>query len=478
MPAKPRILVIDDEGAIRDSLRMILEYEDYQFIGAASGQEGLGVVQRERPDLVLLDIKMPGMDGLEVLRKLRALDETLPVVMISGHGTTATAVEAIRSGAVDFLDKPLSSERVIVTLQNALRQSELRTENRELKLAMESRYEIVGQSPTLRKVLEAVQRAAPTNATVMLLGESGVGKELVARTIHRNSPRAGQRFVQVNCAAIPEELIESELFGHEKGSFTGATEKQIGKFEQADRGTIFLDEVGDMSPKTQAKVLRVLQEQEVERLGSARTIKVDVRVIAATNKDLEDAIQRGEFREDLYFRLNVIPIVVPPLRERREDVPQLVQHFAKLTSDEHNLKPKRFEPAAMEALQRYRWRGNIRELRNTVERVMIMSPAEVVRYDDLPAEIRTGERAPVAAAADAARAATAAPLAASGTTPSNTAPAGTLREFKDAAERAYLVQKLRENNWNISKTAEVIDTPRSNLYKKLEQYGIKQEIDG
>jgi two-component system, NtrC family, nitrogen regulation response regulator NtrX len=478
MPAKPRILVIDDEGAIRDSLRMILEYEDYQFIGAASGQEGLGVVQRERPDLVLLDIKMPGMDGLEVLRKLRALDETLPVVMISGHGTTATAVEAIRSGAVDFLDKPLSSERVIVTLQNALRQSELRTENRELKLAMESRYEIVGQSPTLRKVLEAVQRAAPTNATVMLLGESGVGKELVARTIHRNSPRAGQRFVQVNCAAIPEELIESELFGHEKGSFTGATEKQIGKFEQADRGTIFLDEVGDMSPKTQAKVLRVLQEQEVERLGSARTIKVDVRVIAATNKDLEDAIQRGEFREDLYFRLNVIPIVVPPLRERREDVPQLVQHFAKLTSDEHNLKPKRFEPAAMEALQRYRWRGNIRELRNTVERVMIMSPAEVVRYDDLPAEIRTGERAPVAAAADAARAAAAAPLAASGTTPSNTPPAGTLREFKDAAERAYLVQKLRENNWNISKTAEVIDTPRSNLYKKLEQYGIKQEIDG
>jgi|RhiMethySRZTD1v2_1073278.scaffolds.fasta_scaffold04605_3 two-component system, NtrC family, nitrogen regulation response regulator NtrX len=477
MPAKPRILVIDDEGAIRDSLRMILEYEDYQFVGAAAGQEGLAAVQRERPDLVMLDIKMPGMDGLEVLRKLRALDETLPVVMISGHGTTATAVEAIRSGAVDFLDKPLSSERVIVTLQNALKQSELRSENRELKLAMESKYEIVGQSPALRRVLEAVQRAAPTNATVMLLGESGVGKELVARTIHRNSPRAGQRFVQVNCAAIPEELIESELFGHEKGSFTGATEKQIGKFEQADRGTIFLDEVGDMSPKTQAKVLRVLQEQEVERLGSARTIKVDVRVIAATNKDLEDAIQRSEFREDLYFRLNVIPIVVPPLRERREDIPQLVQHFARLTGDEHNLKPKRFEPAALEALQRYRWRGNIRELRNTVERVMIMSPADVVRYEDLPVEIKSGERPPVTAAVtDAARAA--APPAAATAAQSNTPPAGTLREFKDAAERAYLVQKLRENNWNISKTAEVIDTPRSNLYKKLEQYGIKQEIDG
>ena len=476
---KPRILVIDDEGAIRDSLRMILEYEDYQFVGAATGQEGLAAIQRERPDLVLLDIKMPGMDGLEVLRKLHAIDETLPVVMISGHGTTATAVEAIRSGAVDFLDKPLSSERVIVTLQNALKQSELRSENRELKLAMESKYEIVGHSPALRKVLEAVQRAAPTNATVMLLGESGVGKELVARTIHRNSPRAGQRFVQVNCAAIPEELIESELFGHEKGSFTGATEKQIGKFEQADRGTIFLDEVGDMSPKTQAKVLRVLQEQEVERLGSARTIKVDVRVIAATNKNLEEAIQRGEFREDLFFRLNVIPIVVPPLRDRREDIPLLVQHFAKLTSEEHNLKPKRFEAAATDAMQRYRWRGNIRELRNTVERVMIMSPADVVRLEDLPSEIKVGDaRASTAPPADAAAPAAQPGPGAPPASPPGPPPGGTLREFKDASERAYLVQKLRENNWNISKTAEVIDTPRSNLYKKLEQYGIKQEVDG
>jgi two-component system nitrogen regulation response regulator NtrX len=454
---------------------MILEYEDYQFVGAATGQEGIAAVQRERPDLVLLDIKMPGMDGLEVLRKLHAMDETLPVVMISGHGTTATAVEAIRSGALDFLDKPLSSERVIVTLQNALKQSELRSENRELKLAMESKYEIVGQSPALRRVLEAVQRAAPTNATVMLRGESGVGKELVARTVHRNSPRASQRFVQVNCAAIPEELIESELFGHEKGSFTGATEKQIGKFEQADRGTIFLDEVGDMSPKTQAKVLRVLQEQEVERLGSARTIKVDVRVIAATNKDLEEAIQRGEFREDLYFRLNVIPLVVPPLRERPEDIPQLVHHFAKLMGEEHNLKAKKFEPAAMEMLQRYRWRGNIRELRNTVERVLIMSPADVVRFDDLPAEIRGGDGRPAAAVPDARPAA---PVSATAAPAGNPPPGGTLREFKDAAERAYLVQKLRENNWNISKTAEVIDTPRSNLYKKLEQYGIKQEVDG
>jgi two-component system nitrogen regulation response regulator NtrX len=464
---KPRVLVIDDEAAIRDSLRMILEYEDYQFVGAASGQEALDVVRRERPDIVLLDIKMPGMDGMEVLRKLRALDDGLPVVMISGHGNTATAVEAIRSGAIDFLDKPLSSERVIVTLRNVLRQSELSSENRDLKVAMESKYELVGQSPALRNVLEAVTRAAPTNATVLLLGESGVGKELVARTIHRNSPRASQRFVQVNCAAIPEELIESELFGHEKGSFTGATEKQVGKFEQADRGTIFLDEVGDMSQKTQAKVLRVLQEQEVERLGSARTIKVDVRVIAATNKNLEEAIEHGEFREDLFFRLNVIPIVVPPLRERREDIPRLVQHFAKRTAEEHNLKPKRFDQSAMDALQRYRWRGNIRELRNTIERLLIMTPTEVVRGDDLPAEIRSGESPRAVPESDAAK--------------NSEMPAtgpGTLREFKDAAERAYLVQKLRENNWNISRTAELIDTPRSNLYKKLEQYGIKQEVDG
>ena len=466
---KSRILVIDDEAAIRDSLRMILEYEDYQFLGAASGQEALDLVQRERPDVVLLDIKMPGMDGMEVLRKLRAFDEGLPVVMISGHGTTATAVEAIRLGAIDFLDKPLSSERVIVTLQNVLRQSELSSENRDLRVAMEGKYELVGQSAALRGVLEAVTRAAPTNATVLLLGESGVGKELVARTIHRNSARASQRFVQVNCAAIPEELIESELFGHEKGSFTGATEKQVGKFEQADRGTIFLDEIGDMSQKTQAKVLRVLQEQEVERLGSARTIKVDVRVIAATNKNLEEAIARGEFREDLFFRLNVIPIVVPPLRERREDIPRLVQHFAKRMAEEHNLKPKRVDAAAMEALQRYRWRGNIRELRNTVERLLIMTPSDLVRIEDLPAEIRSADALPRILPEADGPAKPGEPVAPG---------PGTLREFKDAAERAYLVQKLRENGWNISRTAELIDTPRSNLYKKLEQYQISQETDG
>ena len=467
---KPKILVIDDEAAIRDSLRMILEYEHYEFVGAASGQEGLAIIKRDAPGMVLLDIKMPGMNGLETLAEIRKIDESVPVAMISGHGTVTDAMQATRLGAFDFIEKPFTSERVLVTVSKGLEVRELRQENRALKLAMESKYEIVGDSPLLRRVLEDVTRAAPTNATVLLLGESGAGKELVARAIHRNSPRAGQRFVQVNCAAIPEELIESELFGHEKGSFTGATEKQIGKFEQADRGTIFLDEIGDMSPKTQAKVLRVLQEQEVERLGSARTIKVDVRVIAATNKDLEEAITRGEFREDLFFRLNVIPIVVPPLRDRKADIPALVQHFAKRIGEEHNLKPKRFDPRALEALQRYRWRGNIRELRNTVERVLIMAAGESVRVDDLPQEIRGDGPARQPEASEPAAESASAETAGSG--------AGTLRVFKDVAERAFLVQKLRENNWNISKTAEVIDTPRSNLYKKLEQYGIKQEVDG
>jgi two-component system nitrogen regulation response regulator NtrX len=476
---KPRILVVDDEQAIRDSLRMILEYDEYDCFGASSGPEALVQVRKDPPDLVLLDIKMSGMNGIETLAELKQVDPSLPVAMMSGHGTITDAMQATRLGAYDFIEKPFTSERVLVTVAKGLELRQLRQENRDLKLAMESRYEIVGHSPALRTVLEAVQRAAPTNATVMLLGESGVGKELVARALHRNSGRAGQRFIQVNCAAIPEELIESELFGHEKGSFTGATEKQLGKFEQADRGTIFLDEIGDMSPKTQAKVLRVLQEQEVERIGSARTIKVDVRVIAATNKNLEEAITRNEFREDLFFRLNVIPILVPPLRERREDIPLLVQHFARLTSEEHNLKAKRFDSRAVELLQRYRWRGNIRELRNTVERLMIMTPGDVIRAEDLSPELR-GELAvrPPADTVVASSAIAVSSAALPGGSEGRAAGASTLREFKEAAERAFLVEKLREHGWNISKTAELLDTPRSNLYKKLEQYAITQETDG
>jgi two-component system nitrogen regulation response regulator NtrX len=465
---KPRILVIDDDAGIRESLKMTLEYDGYDVSGAATGQEGLALVEREAPDLVLLDVKMPGMDGLEVLPRLHSMYPTLPVVMISAHGTPSSAVEAIRKGALDFLEKPFeSTDRLRVTIQNALEQARLRDENRSLKKAVEVRHQMIGDSAGLATVMAAIGRAAPTNATVLIQGESGVGKELVARTIHRNSLRSRERFVQVNCAAIPEELIESELFGHEKGSFTGATEKQVGKFEQADKGTIFLDEIGDMSAKTQAKVLRVLQEGEVERLGSARMIKVDVRVIAATNKNLEEEIEKGHFRDDLYFRLAVIPIYVPPLRERPEDIPLLVRHYMELFSRENNVRAKRMTPAAMEALQRHRWKGNIRELRNTVERVIIMTSADVIDVSDLPETVRS----PAASVASAARSGDVAAR------PGDTK-AGTLREFKDNAERAFLVAKLRESGWNISKTAEVIDTPRSNLYKKLEQYQISQETDG
>jgi two-component system nitrogen regulation response regulator NtrX len=454
---KSRILVIDDEAEIRRSVRMILEYEGYDVLEASSGPEGVALAEKESPDLIFLDIKMPGMDGLEALQRIKASNDAIPVVIISGHGTVTTAVEATKAGAFDFIEKPLASERVLVTIRNALDQTRLVDENRTLRRAAETRHQMVGESPALRQVWDAVKRAAPTNATVLLLGESGVGKELVARSIHRNSLRNRERFVQVNCAAIPEELIESELFGHEKGSFTGATEKQIGKFEQADRGTIFLDEVGDMSPKTQAKVLRVLQEGEVERLGSARTIKVDVRVIAATNKDLDQEIERGTFREDLYFRLSVVPIVVPPLRERREDIPALVRHFADLFTRDNNRRPQRFTPGGVEYLQRARWKGNVRELKNTVERLIIMTPGETIDVDDLRDVVRLEPKPQ--------------PL-------DNDKNPNTLREFKESAERAFLVGKLRENNWNISRTAEVIGTPRSNLYKKLEQYGIKQEGDG
>src|SRR5436189_5435170 len=386
---KSRVLVIDDEAAIRDSLRMTLEYEGYEFVGAATGQEGLALAERESPDLVLLDVKMPGMDGLEVLDRQRGMNDGVPVVVISGHGTISTAVEATKKGAFDFIEKPFASDRVLVSLRNALDQRQLRDENRVLKRAVEVRHQMIGDSAALRQVTAAVARAAPTNATVLIQGESGVGKELVARTIHRNSQRSRDRLIQVNCAAIPEELIESELFGHEKGSFTGATEKQVGKFEQADRGTIFLDEVGDMSAKTQAKVLRVLQEGEVERLGSARTIKVDVRVIAATNKNLEEEIEKARFREDLYFRLAVIPIFVPPLRERPDDIPLLVRHFMEYFSRENNVRPKRISQAALDALQRYRWKGNIRELRNTVERLIIMTGGDAIDVADLPSTVRS-----------------------------------------------------------------------------------------
>ena len=461
---KARVLIIDDEDAVRSSLKMIFEYEGYEVLLAANGPVGLKMAEQESPDLVMLDIKMPQMDGLEVLKKLKEREGAPPVVILSGHGTVKTAVDAVKLGAFDFIEKPPESDRILIAARNALGQKKLSDENRRLRLSFDERYRMVGRSPVLEKVGDAIRRAAPTNATVLITGESGVGKELVARAIHRNSLRRDETFVQVNCAAIPEELIESELFGHEKGSFTGATEKQIGKFELAHKGTIFLDEVGDMSLRTQAKVLRVLQEGEVERIGSQKTIQVDVRVIAATNKDLEREIEHGRFREDLYFRLSVLPIRVPALRERPDDIALLVEHFVRQFCSDNNFRPKTFSAAAMDVLRRHPWRGNVRELRNAVERLLIMAEAEEIAAEHLVDVLRR----PAAAPADDG----AAPTAGGAVSP------GTLRDFKEGAERAFLVQKLRENAWNISATANAIGTPRSNLYKKLEAYGITQEKDG
>ncbi len=462
---KPRILVVDDEAAIRDSMRMILEYEGYEVLTAATGEDGLTIFEREGPDLVFLDIKMPGMDGLDVLRRLTHQTDQTPVIVISGNvaegGASASeAAEAIKLGARDFIEKPPSTDRVLVTVRNTIDSNRLRSEVRTLKRDVEKRYQIVGDSPALARVREAIARAAPTTATVLIWGESGVGKELVARAIHRESLRRDQAFVQVNCAAIPDELIESELFGHEKGSFTGATDRQTGKFEQADKGTIFLDEIGDMSLKTQAKVLRVLQEQEIERLGSNKVLKVDVRVIAATNKNLEEEIEKGSFREDLFYRLNVVPIHVPPLRERRDDIALLVRHFADWFTRENNFRRKTFSAAAMDQLRQHHWRGNIRELRNYVERLIIMSPGDAVDVADLPGLGATRVDQSVAPAHN------------------DWMHTATLQEFKSISERAFLVGKLRAFGWNISRTAEEIDTPRSNLYKKLEQYQISEEKDG
>jgi two-component system nitrogen regulation response regulator NtrX len=461
---KPRILVVDDEADIRSSLKMILEYEGMELVEAASGPEALKKAGEGGVDAVLLDIKMPRMDGLEVLAQLRERHPDLPVVMISGHATIETAVEATRRGALDFMEKPLTRDRVLLSLRNTLDRRRLEATVREYELSFEGRYRMVGESATLREVRQAVARIAPTKASVLITGESGTGKELVARAIHRNGPRGDRPFVQVNCAAIPEELIESELFGHVKGSFTGATRDQVGKFVRADEGTIFLDEVGDMSLKTQAKVLRVLQDGDVEPVGAAKTLTVDVRVVAATNKDLAEEIRAGSFREDLYFRLNVVPLHLPPLRERPEDIEPLALHLAESYCRENNFRIKKIAPEAMEQLCRLPWRGNVRELRNAVERLIIMTPGETIRAADLPAGLGMALDPQEAITPDGAL-----------VIPHESK---TLQQFKDHAEREFLVAKLRANDWNIAGTAKAIETPRSNLYKKLDGHRISREKDG
>jgi two-component system nitrogen regulation response regulator NtrX len=451
-----RVLVVDDETAIREAIRMTLEYEGYRIDEARSGQDAIEKATRIPYDAIMLDIKMPVLDGIEVLENLKEQKVPTPVIMVSGHGDISTAVECTKRGAFDFLEKPLNRDKLLLSVRNAVRQQKLEEEVGELREKAARDYQLVGDAASMRDLKEQIERAAPTKATVLIHGESGTGKELVAREIHRRSSRSRMPFIQVNCAAIPNELIESELFGHEKGSFTGAIRKQTGKFVAADGGTIFLDEIGDMSKSAQAKVLRVLQEGDVEPVGSASVVKVDVRVIAATNKNLVDEIKAGNFREDLYYRLNVIPITTPPLRERKEDIPLLAQHFAALFSQEYNKHPKTFAPAALKALQDAAWRGNVRELRNMIERLVIMVPNDAIDIGDLPAEFF---RAAAEIIASAMR-------------------LSTLQEFKDEAEKGFILAKLREHGWNVSKTAEAIDTPRSNLYKKIEQYNIKRESGG
>ncbi|MGH7264387.1 MAG: sigma-54-dependent transcriptional regulator [Candidatus Rokuibacteriota bacterium] len=447
--AGERILVVDDEKGIRTTLSAILNDEGYRPIAAGSGPEALDRIGEEVPDLVILDIWLPEMDGIETLAELKRQWPELAVIMISGHGTIETAVKATKLGAYDFIEKPLSLEKTLLVIDRALEYSRLERENRLLRERIERAHEIIGTSPAVTELRRQIATSAPTNGRVLVFGENGSGKELVARAIHALSARRERPFVEVNCAAIPDELIESELFGHEKGAFTGAVARRRGKFELADGGTLFLDEIGDMSPGTQAKVLRALEEQTIERIGGHEPIRVDARVIAASNKALGELIVQGRFREDLFYRLNVIPIEVPPLRRRKEDIPLLVDHFFKAFSAEYGKRPKTLSGDAMAHFMAYDWPGNVRELRNMVERLVIMTAADVIGPEEIPPPLRPRELPAV--------------------------PAGgpqSLREAREAFERAFVLSELRANGWNITRTAKVLGIGRVNLWRKLKAYGI------
>ncbi len=441
-----RILVVDDESGVRSSLQGILEDEGYRVDTVESAEAALTRISRGRYDLVLLDIWLPNLDGLSALAQIRERDPDAAVIMISGHGTIETAVRATKLGAFDFLEKPLSMEKTLLLIRHALEHLRLERENLELREQLRTRYSIIGESVPMKALRQQLALTAPTNGRVLIYGESGTGKELVARALHAGSLRAGQLFVEVNCAAIPEELIESELFGHRKGAFTGATEDKTGKFQKADSGTIFLDEVGDMSLRTQAKVLRVLEEQRFEPVGSGAAVEVDVRVIAATNKDLEEEITSGRFREDLFYRLNVVPFYVPALRERVEDIPLLTEYFLKEYATAYGRRKKTLAPDALEVLENYAWPGNVRELKNLVERLVIMVPQDRIGALHLPPELyRASERAPLAA---------------------------TLAEVRHGSEREFILRKLEENRWNVSRTARAIGLERSHLHRKMKALGI------
>ncbi|MGQ0696100.1 MAG: sigma-54-dependent transcriptional regulator [Nitrospiraceae bacterium] len=460
------ILIVDDEEAICASLRSILEDEGYEVAVATNGAEALKVYGTDPPDLMILDIWMPDMDGLETLRRVKEFVPTAQVMMMSGHGSIETAVKAVKLGAYDYIEKPLSLENVTLRVKHALAQYRLEQENRTLRTKVQQKFELVGHCPAMQRLRQLIETAGPTNSRVLIGGENGTGKELVARAIHMQSARAEHPFVAVNCAAIPDTLIESELFGHEKGSFTGATSMKRGQFEQADGGTLFLDEIGDMSLNTQAKVLRALQEQQFTRVGGTKLMKVDVRVLAASNKDLEDEIKKGQFREDLYYRLNVVPIIVPPLRERREDIPELVRHFMKVHAEEQGLRIKEVSPEAMAVFQQYDWPGNIRELRNLIERLLIMVPGGLI--DEEQATMSLQERAGGLSALTGSQAGS----------PLLTKSFDSLRDARNAFEKEYISRKLREHHWNISRTAEDLQIERSHLHRKIKLLDVEMRPEG
>jgi two-component system, NtrC family, nitrogen regulation response regulator NtrX len=460
------VLIIDDEGAIRQSLSGALKDESYEVMTAGSGEEGLGYVRNGSYDAVLLDVWMPGIDGLETLKRIKALNPEQVVIVMSGHGTVETAVKATKLGAYDFIEKPLSLEKLLVTLRNAFQFQELDKENKILRSEAFKDPKMIGGGEKMRQLRDQVAMVAPLSSWVLITGENGTGKELVARAVHSSSRRKDMPFVAVNCAAIPEELIESELFGHERGAFTGATQMKRGKFDQANGGTLFLDEIGDMSLKTQAKVLRILQEQKFERVGGQQTIEVDVRVVAATNKNLVESIKSNLFREDLYYRLAVIPIVVPPLRQRTEDIPALLKHYFEFFAAEQGRAPKTVSADALQILKHYAWPGNIRELKNLVERLSIMCQSENLLPADLPAEL-------LDAVANAPLPVDASIGEEQGASFVLTDSAG-LKEAKNQFEREFIMRKLKENDWNISRTAQVLGIERAHLHRKIKNLKISE----